>query len=77
MSSEKRSEAGGLAPTSAEQKPISREEDIGRVNTMTADDMDEKKPIEDIGERDYTGVARKADPEEIKIVRKLDWRVMV
>ena len=26
---------------------------------------------------DYTGVAKKTDPEEIKLVRKLDYRIMV
>lgn len=27
--------------------------------------------------RDYTGTARKSDPEEIRLVRKLDWCIMV
>lgn len=50
---------------------------VDHLNHMAADDMDEKKPVEDVGERDYTGVARKTDPEEIKLVRKLDFRIMV
>lgn len=82
MSSEKPVEAGApapAAPTAMDPKRTSNEGHIDHVNTIATndDDIDEKKPIEDDGERDYTGVARKTDPEEIKLVRKLDWRIMV
>lgn len=36
----------------------------------------EKPPGQD-EKRDWTGTARKTDPEEIKLVRKLDYRIMV
>lgn len=36
-----------------------------------------EKPIEQDEKRDWTGTARKTDPEEIKLVRKLDYRIMV
>lgn len=81
MSSEKPVDAGApapAAPTAMDPKRPSDEGHIDHVNTIaTTDDIDEKKPIEDVEERDYTGVARKTDPEEIKLVRKLDWRIMV
>lgn len=80
MSSDKPIEAGApapAAPTAMDPKRPSDEGHIDHVNTIaTNDDIDEKKPIEEEGERDYTGVARKTDPEEIKLVRKLDWRIM-
>ncbi|KFA69459.1 hypothetical protein S40285_04639 [Stachybotrys chlorohalonatus IBT 40285] len=37
---------------------------------------DEKLPVQDAENRDHTGAARKTDPEEIKLVRKLDWGIM-
>lgn len=36
-----------------------------------------EKPVEHDEKRDWTGTARKTDPEEIKLVRKLDYRIMV
>lgn len=36
-----------------------------------------EKPHEQDEKRDWTGTARKTDPEEIKLVRKLDYRIMV
>lgn len=36
-----------------------------------------EKPPEQDEKRDWTGTARKTDPEEIKLVRKLDYRIMV
>lgn len=36
-----------------------------------------EKPTEQDEKRDWTGTARKTDPEEIKLVRKLDYRIMV
>lgn len=36
-----------------------------------------EKHTEQDEKRDWTGTARKTDPEEIKLVRKLDYRIMV
>lgn len=58
------------------EKRASREEQIDHVNNTMMEDADEKKVVSD-EERDYTGTAKKTDPEEIALVRKLDWRVMV
>ncbi|KAI9152276.1 transporter [Paramyrothecium foliicola] len=40
--------------------------------------LEPEKPsqMEESGERDYTGVAKKTDPEEIRLVRKLDLWIM-
>jgi hypothetical protein len=38
---------------------------------------DEKMPVAEDVNRDHTGAAKKTDPEEIKLVRKLDWCIMV
>lgn len=50
------------------------EAELSHVNSV----MGPEKPthVED-GERDYTGTARKTDPEEIRLVRKLDLWIMV
>ena len=76
MSSEKQIHAGAPAVAPSQPKRESGEEHIDRVET-NADDMDEKKPIEDVEGRDHTGATKKTDPEEIKLVRKLDLRIMV
>jgi hypothetical protein len=39
--------------------------------------INDEKPIEQDGKRDWTGTTRKTDPEEIRLVRKLDYRIMV
>jgi hypothetical protein len=54
----------------------SHEETINHANSEAVDDMGGKCILED-KKRDYTDVAAKTDPEEIRLVRKLDWRVMV
>lgn len=36
-----------------------------------------EKPTEHDEKRDWTGTTRKTDPEEIKLVRKLDYWIMV
>ena len=36
-----------------------------------------KPTVDDNADRDYTGTARKTDPEEIKLVKKLDLMIMV
>lgn len=41
------------------------------------DSVKGEKPPEQDEKRDWTGTARKTDPEEIKLVRKLDYRIMV
>ncbi|KAM5344627.1 hypothetical protein ACJ41O_013162 [Fusarium nematophilum] len=38
--------------------------------------MDAEKPVQMDEERDYTGTAKKTDPEEIRLVRKLDIWIM-
>lgn len=69
----KETPAVGAAP----EKRASREEHIDHVNSI-ADEGDGKKDILPETERDYAGgQAKKTDPEEIALVRKLDWRVMV
>lgn len=74
MSSEKQIHPAPAEPPAADTKPESKEEHIDRVDT-TAGDADEK-PIQD-ETRDHTGAHRKTDPEEIRLVRKLDYRIMV
>jgi hypothetical protein len=46
---------------------------IDHVNSLPEDE----KCQADDGVRDYTGSARKTDPEEIRLVRKLDLWIMV
>lgn len=59
------------------EKRASREEHIDNAGgVLEAPEVDEKRVVSD-EERDYTGTAKKTDPEEIALVRKLDWRVMV
>lgn len=41
------------------------------------DSVKGENPPEQDEKRDWTGTARKTDPEEIKLVRKLDYRIMV
>lgn len=56
------------------EKRNSRDEQIDKVHTH--DDVE--KPLPEAGaELDYTGVSKKTDPEEIKLVRKLDYMIMV
>lgn len=64
MGSEK-SEKTGISPAGADDQ-IER--------TKTEDGMDEKVTVED---RDYAGAVTKLSPEEVRLVRKLDWRIMV
>lgn len=62
--------------TASDEKRASRDEKVDHVLGQHEDD--EKKGLpESNTEVDYTGVARKTDPEEIKLVRKLDYRIMV
>lgn len=64
MGSEK-SEKIGVSPAEADNQ-IER--------TKAEDGMDEKVAA---GNRDYAGAVTKLSPEEVKLVRKLDWRIMV
>lgn len=64
MGSEK-SEKIGVSPAGADDQ-IER--------TKTEDGMDEKVAVEN---RDYAGAVTKLSTEEVKLVRKLDWRIMV
>lgn len=57
----------------ASEKRSSRDEQIDQVHTH-----DDEKPLpESSAGVDYTGAAKKTDPEEIALVRKLDWMIMV
>lgn len=59
---------------SLDEKRASRDEKVDQIHNNDAD----QKPLpESSAAVDYTGVARKTDPEEIKLVRKLDIRIMV
>lgn len=55
------------------EKRGSRDEHIDQVHTH--DDVEKPLP-ESSADVDYTGVAKKTDPEEIKLVRKLDYMIM-
>lgn len=41
------------------------------------EDKSELGPDKHAGAVDYTGAEAKSDPEEIALVRKIDWRLMV
>ena len=41
------------------------------------EDKSELGPDKHAGAVDYTGAEAKTDPEEIALVRKIDWRLMV
>jgi hypothetical protein len=49
------------------------------INDAETNYAEKPMPVEDedVEQRDYTGAARKTDPEEIRLVRKLDWCIMV
>lgn len=49
------------------------------VDNATEKEVEDKKMFvdEEDPSLDYTGAAKKTDPEEIKLVRKLDYRIMV
>lgn len=53
----------------ADSKELSH---FGHVNSV----LEDEKPSA-VEERDYTGTAKKTDPEEIRLVRKLDLWIMV
>lgn len=46
--------------------------EFAHVNSV----LDDEKPAQE-EERDWTGTAKKTDPEEIRLVKKLDWWIMV
>lgn len=48
---------------------VSRDEyALGHVNSVVGDEK-----LVHTEQRDWTGTAKKTDPEEIRLVRKLDW----
>lgn len=61
--------------TSSEEKRASRDEHVDQVRDN--EHYDEKTLPQSNTQEDYTGVSKKTDPEEIKLVRKLDFRIMV
>ncbi|KAM5486582.1 hypothetical protein MaudMau93_004924 [Microsporum audouinii] len=64
MSTSKTPEAVGVSPIEVDNQ-VER--------TTTDDRTDEKIPAQD---RDYAGAVTNLSPEEIRLVRKLDWRIM-
>lgn len=58
-----------------DEKHGSRGEHID--NAMEKEVENHKMMLDDNPNLDYTGVAKKTDPEEIRLVRKLDYRIMV
>lgn len=46
--------------------------EFAHVNSV----LDDEKPAQ-VEERDWTGTAKKTDPEEIRLVKKLDLWIMV
>jgi hypothetical protein len=64
-----------------DEKQVARHDapQISHMNTgsVLEDREDNIKPVADDVERDYTGAAKNMDPEEAKLVRKLDYRIMV
>lgn len=60
--------------TATDEKRNSRDQ---QIDTATEPEVDPKMFTEDNTNVDYTGVAKKTDPEEIKLVRKLDYMIMV
>ena len=61
-----------------EKRQADHREDIDVDRNNSVFDADDKKVAggNDV-ERDYTGVAKKTDPVEIALVKKLDWMIMV
>lgn len=55
----------------AEARTSKDDYNVNHVNSVL-----DKKPVHD-EQRDYTGTAKKTDPKEIRLVRKLDWWIMV
>lgn len=49
----------------------------GEATKVMTDNPADEKPAKVAGVVDYTGAAAKSDPAEIKLVRKLDFRIMV
>ncbi|GJD01388.1 major facilitator superfamily transporter [Colletotrichum higginsianum] len=60
----------------SEKRSPSAERDEHTVNHVDSVLQDEKPIPQDEENRDWTGSAKKTDPEEIRLVRKLDWRIM-
>lgn len=56
------------------EKRASRDEKIDHV--QEGEYVEKQLPQSDAAV-DYAGGAKKTDPEEIKLVRKLDWMIMV
>lgn len=47
--------------------------EFAHVNSV----LEDEKPVQMDEERDWTGTAKKTDPEEIRLVKKLDLWIMV
>ncbi|KAK2035327.1 major facilitator superfamily transporter [Colletotrichum zoysiae] len=60
----------------SEKRSPSAEREEHAINHVDSVLQDEKPVAQDEESRDWTGSAKKTDPEEIRLVRKLDWRIM-
>lgn len=65
-----------LKMAASEKRSTSVDRQTNAVEHVDSVIKGEKLPEQD-EKRDWTGTARKTDPEEIKLVRKLDYRIMV
>lgn len=63
-----------MAASEKRSPSVEREEHV--INQVSSV-VDDEKHIQQDEERDWTGTAKKTDPEEIRLVRKLDYRIMV
>ncbi|KAI8245611.1 Major facilitator-type transporter hxnP [Colletotrichum sp. SAR 10_99] len=62
-----------MAASEKRSPSVEREEHV--INQVSSV-VDDEKHIQQDEERDWTGTAKKTDPEEIRLVRKLDYRIM-
>lgn len=56
---------------------MEKKDDLGGVVVHGEDMLKEDAEKIDISNRDYSGAVLNLSPEEKRLVRKLDWRIMV
>ena len=66
-----------LAKMDTKHQPTVEPTDEKPVAVAHLEDKSELGPDKHAGAVDYTGAEAKTDPEEIALVRKIDWRLMV
>jgi hypothetical protein len=62
-----------MATTTTHQQQGKETPEFAHVNSV----LEDEKPAQMDEERDWTGTAKKTDPEEIRLVKKLDLWIMV